>query len=633
MNAPGISDRPPMSLSMAAVVVPVLLLVMFSAGLRLVVPVGASTPKSQVPDTTPTTLAKPAVVQRYQQMITPERLASRLNFLASDLLEGRETTTRGQKLAAQYLASQYRQLGLAPAPKGNLKSAEAYSASSYFQPFKVYRRTPKETQLEVSVSGKKVASSSFSSETADDLSYFLSGDLRNSTGGVVFAGYGIADDTLGYNDYAALAAKGISINGKWLVILDHEPMADATKSLLPTKDHQLSKWRQIPFKRKAALTAGKPLGLLVVTETSPANKGTFSEASARASRGARRIGALTINPHSNALPEFAISIKLANQILQPAGETIEGLQQQINRSLKPNVFAVKATEVKAVIEPDKELETENVLAFIEGTDPVLKEEVLVITSHYDHLGQDPQLKGDQIFNGAADDGSGVVTSLELAQTFMAAKADGFGPRRSILFANFSGEEKGLLGSSYYAHREPLVSLDNTVANINMDGVGGFDLQHPNKSRNYIYVVGEGELSKQLIELNRDVNTITGGKLELTDHDYFPSDQFNFQIELIPFIYYSTGLTEHYHRVDDEPQTIDYAHLARVAQLIFATAWQVANQDVRPTRIDRSKLTRVGYVCPPCPYECDDVVHSELGQCPVCGMDLVPKYADRGLSGK
>jgi hypothetical protein len=632
MNTPKISDLAPMSISMAAVITPVLVMVMFSAGLHLV-RVGASTSRHQSPNATPTTLAKPAMVQRYQQMITAERLASRLNFLASDLFEGRETTTRGQKLAAQYLASQYRQLGLAPPPKGNLKPAGVYPASSYFQPFAVYRRTPKETHLEVSVNGNKVASSSFSSKTSDDLSYFLSGDLRNSTGGVVFAGYGIADNTLGYNDYAALAAKGISIEGKWLVILDHEPMADAAKSLLPTKDHQLSKWRQIPFKRKAALTAGKPLGLLVVPETSPGNKSTFTEAAALASRNARRIGALTINQHSDALPEFAISIKLANQMLKPAGETIEGLQQQINRSLKPNVFAVEATEVKSRVEPDKELETENVLAFIEGADPVLKDEVLVITSHYDHLGLDPELKGDQIFNGAADDGSGVVTSLELAQTFMAAKADGFGPRRSILFANFSGEEKGLLGSSYYAHREPLVSLENTVANINMDGVGGFDLKHPTKSKNYIYVVGEGELSKQLIELNRDVNTITGAKLELTDHDYFPSDQFNFQLELVPFIYYSTGLTEHYHRPGDEPQTIDYAHLARVAQLIFATAWQVANQDFRPTRIDRSKLTLVGYVCPPCPYECDDVVHSERGQCPVCGMDLVPKYAGAGLGGK
>lgn len=625
MKVPGISSRAIIS---TAVISVLLVLVLFGAGV-LAVKVRATSPKQQASSGTPTTLAKPALVERYQQMITPEAMGSRLNFLASDLFEGRETTTRGQKLSAEYLASQYRQMGLAP--KGTLKQAGSYSPGPYFQPFTVYRRTPKETHLEVSVDGNKVASSSFSAETSDDLSYFLAGDLRNSTGGVIFAGYGIADDSLGYNDYAALATKSISIDGKWLLILDAEPMSDAATSLLPTKDHQLSKWNQIPFKRKAALTAGKPLGFLVVTETSPGNTGTFSEEAARASRNARRVGPLSINQHSEMPTEFAISIKLANQLLKPSGKTVEGLRQEINRSLKPNVFEVNASSVKSTVEPSKELETENVLAFIEGSDPVLKDEVVVISAHYDHLGLDPQREGDQIFNGAADDGSGVVATLELAQTFMAAKRDGFGPRRSLLFVNFSGEEKGLLGSSYYAHRAPLVSLENTVADLNMDGVGGFDLKHPTKSKNYIYVVGAGDLSKPLIDLNRDVNAITGTKLELTDHDYFPSDQFNFQTELVPFIYYSTGLTEHYHQPGDEPQTIDYDHLCRVTQLVFATAWQIANQDARPNRIDRSKLTVVGYVCPPCPYECDDVVHSHPGQCPVCGMDLAPKYAGPGVS--
>jgi Zn-dependent M28 family amino/carboxypeptidase len=604
-------------------------LVVIGAGVQIV-SVGASAPKKQSSVPTPTTLAKPELVQRYQQMITPERLASRLNLLASDLFEGRETTTRGQKLAAQYLASQYRQLGLAP--KGNMKPSEPYAAGSYFQPFTVYRRTPKETQLDVSVNEQNVASSKFSAEASDDLSYFLSGDLGSSTGGVVFAGYGIADDALGYNDYAALAAQNISIDGKWLLILDEEPMADAATSLLPTKDHKLSKWSQIPFKRKAMLTAGKPLGLLVVTETSPGNTARFSDEAAAASRNARRVGGLSIYQHSGAPTAFAISIKLADQLLKPSGQTIAGLKRQINQSLKPNVFALSGASVKSTIQPSEDLQTENVLAFIEGSDPVLKDEVLMISAHYDHLGMNPQLKGDQIFNGAADDGSGVVATLELAQTFMAAKRDGFGPRRSILFVNFVGEEKGLLGSYYYAHRQPLVALENTVADIHMDGVGGFDLKHPTGSKNYIYVVGAGDLSRELIDLNRNVNTATGARIELTDHDYFPSDQYNFQTELVPFIYYSTGLTEHYHQISDEPQTIDYDHLGRVTQLIFATAWQVANQDARPTRIDRSKLTVVGYVCPPCNYECDDAVHSEPGQCPVCGMDLVPKFARLEIRG-
>jgi Zn-dependent M28 family amino/carboxypeptidase len=626
MSVSRVSRRAPISI---AGVMALFALVSFGASIQIA-NVGVSASARQSSSVTPATLAKPELVQRYQQMITPDRLASRLHFLASDLFEGRETTTRGQKLAAQYLSSQYRQLGLAP--KGSPKEAGSYSPGSYFQPFPVYRRTPEKTQLEVSVNGNSVASSSFSAETSDDLSYFLSGDLRNSTGGVVFAGYGIADDSLSYNEYAALATKGISIDGKWLIILDDEPMSDSSTSLLPTKDYELSKWNQIPFKRKAAMMAGKPLGFLIVTETSPANTGTFRSAAALASRNARRVGALSLNQHSDAPTAFAISTKLANQLLKPSGQMVESLKEQINRSLKPNVFAINGANVKSTVESSKELESENVLAFIEGSDPVLKDEVLIISSHYDHLGLNPGLNGDQIFNGAADDGSGVVASLEIAQTLMAAKLDGFGPRRSILFVNFSGEEKGLLGSSYYAHRKPVVPLAQTVADINMDGVGGFDLKHPTSSKNYIYIVGAGELSKQLIEVNRKVNAVTGSTLELTDHDYFPSDQFNFQMELVPFIYYSSGLTEHYHQPNDEPQTIAYDHLARVTRLIFATAWQIANQDAKPTSVDRSKLTVVGYVCPPCAYECDAAVHSRPGECPVCGMDLVPKYAGPGVGG-
>ncbi len=565
-----------------------------------------------------------AQLKRYQQLITPEMLAARLHFLASDLFEGRETTTRGQKLAAQYLASQYRELGLTP--RGSVKTADLLSPASYFQPFNVYRRTPEETLLEVAIDGQKLVNSKFSRDSHDDLTYFLSGDLRNATGGVVFAGYGIADDKLRYNDYAALAAQGTSFDGKWLLILNDEPLANATKTLLPTTDGELSKWSQFVFKRSALSSTGKPLGFLVVTDSSPRLKTTFAEAGALAAGNASRLGGLTLNQHSDAFPAYAVSTKLANQMLAPSGHTISDLKQQIDRSLKPVVFPVAGVNVAVKALASKSLETENVLAFIEGSDPALKDEVLVISSHYDHLGINPSLKGDQIFNGAADDGSGVVASLELAQAFMRAKRDGVGPRRSILFVNFTGEERGLLGSTYYVYKQPLIPLEKTVADINMDGVGGIDLKHPTQSKNYIYVVGEGDLSRQLIAINREVNEATGAKVELTDHDYFGSDQASFQNALVPFIYYSSGLTEHYHQPSDEPETIDYDHLSRVTQLIFATAWQVANQDARITSVDRNKLKVVGYVCPPCPYECDEVVYGHAGECPVCGMNLIPKYS-------
>lgn len=584
---------------------------------------------------TPSVFSNPKLVQRYQQTITPEALSSHLYFLASDFLEGRETTTRGQRLAAQYLAAQYRMLGLQP--RGSLKTTDPFSPTAYFQPFNVYKRVPKETRLEVSLGGKQVASSTSSAETQDETSYFLTGDKVSASGSMVFAGYGITDAQLGYDDYAALAAKGISLEGKWVLILEDEPLASATASLFPAAEKRLTKWSAgLMPKRKALLAAaggGRPAGVLQIRQMSPLRPGTFAAEARRFALNARRVGNLSLNRTVPFPPTYAISPQLADRILAASGHTVEELTRQINRTLKPVVFAVDGATIKTTVEPEKPLETENVLAFIEGSDPRLKSEVVVVSAHYDHLGLNPQLKGDQIFNGAADDGSGTAATLELADALMKAKRDGFGARRSVLFINFSGEEKGLLGSNLFAQREPLIPLENIVADINMDGIGGFDPQHPQGSRNYIYLVGAENLSDELIEINRRVKEATGIDLELTaGRPNNGSDHYSFQLQLIPFIYFSTGLTEHYHQPGDEPATIDYEHLARVTRLIFGTLWQVANQDARPASISRSRLHLVGYSCPPCPFECDTEVYDRPGECPVCGMNLAPQYSVRAENG-
>jgi Peptidase family M28 len=589
------------------------------AGQRAGRSLGAGTPQRK-----PATLNDPEVVRRYQNLITPEGLAARLYFFASDLFEGRETTTRGQKLAAEYLASQYRQLGLTP--RGTKKTTDPLSPSTYFQSFAVYRRTPKLSRLDVSINGDKIASSTFSSERHDDLSFFSSGALTGAAGGVVFAGYGIADDRLGYNDYTALAAKGISLSDKWVLILEDEPLLDGSTSLFPTIDHKPSSWSTQFFnKRRALLDAGRPKGMLVVSDLSLRTPGTFADRAAQASRNAQRLGPLSLTQSPSFPPTFAISSKLANQLLASSSQTIEDLQKQINQTLKPTVFALNdIVRVSATVKPYDGLTTENVLAFIEGSDPLLKDEVLIISAHYDHLGINSLLKDDQIFNGAADDGSGVVASLEMAQGFIKAKRDGFGPRRSILFINFTGEEKGLLGSGHYSV-QPVVPWDKTVADINMDGVAGIDPTHPTHSKNYIYILGAEELSDELIDSATRINRTTGINLELTRNQGFSSDQYNFETQLVPYIYFSTGLTEKYHQPADEPETIAYDHFARVVQLVFATAWQVANQDARIRSTDRNRLTLVGYTCPPCPFACDTAVYPSPGECPVCGMNLVPKY--------
>jgi hypothetical protein len=590
-------------------------------------PINAQTRRSAYGTTkarlTPATIDDPALVQKYQQAITADSLRPDLFYLASDELKGRETGSPGQQLAAEYLAKKYQALGLTP--KGTVKGGSGRAWDDYLQHFALYPRTPKELRLDLLANGKPLASSSFSATAHDDLAYYGGGTASNASGEVVFAGYGIADDQLGYNDYAALAAKGVSVEGKWLLMFDGEPMADAKTSLLPTADHKLSIWSTRGLQKgMPLLKIGMPKGILLITDLTPGNPAPFAERSAKASSNLPVIGQLSADEHSPVPPTYNVSAKFANEILGETGQTIEQIKAQIDSSVKPNVFAIPNRQLKATVQPRPAVQTANVVAYLEGSDPRLKDEVVVLSAHYDHLGRNPLLTGDQIFNGAADDGSGTTASLALARAFVRAKREGHGPRRSILFLNTAGEEKGIMGSSYFLNEAPTIPLERMVADINMDGVAGSDLNHPTKSKNYIYVGTPAGLGQDLLAINRQVREATGSTIEVSERD-FPSDSVNFGALMIPYLYYSTGLTEHYHKVSDQADTIDYDHFSRVVQLIFATTWQVANQDARIVGVDRSQMVREGYVCRPCGFECDNTVHHEAGSCPVCGMALIPKY--------
>ncbi len=324
------------------------------------------------------------------------------------------------------------------------------------------------------------------------------------------------------------------------------------------------------------------------------------------------------------IPTFMISAKLANQILKPSGQSVEGLVRAINNRLTPKVFEVKGAVVHSVFERYEPIRTENVLAYIEGSDPTMRQEVVTVISHYDHLGR----SGQQIYNGAVDDGTGTVAALALAEAFMKARAEGVGPRRLILFLHTSGEEKGLLGAQYFTDVEPAIPLDRIVAAINMDGVGGFDSNHPTRSKNYIYIIASPLLSDELRQINERANTLTATGLELTYGKAFGSDHHHFARHVIPFLYYSTGFTEHFHRATDTPNTIDYEHMAKVVRLVFATIWQAANQGTAPVGTSRERLQVTGYRCPPCPFGCDHLIFSDPGHCPICGMILDPAIQTR-----
>lgn len=225
--------------------------------------------------------------------------------------------------------------------------------------------------------------------------------------------------------------------------------------------------------------------------------------------------------------------------------------------------------------------SENIWAFIEGSEK--PEEILVISAHYDHVG----MKNGEVYNGADDDGSGTVALLEIAQAFMTAKKDGYGPKRSILFLHVTGEEHGLHGSRYYTDN-PLFPIENTIADINIDMIGRRDDEHKD-TNNYIYVIGSDRLSTDLHNINEEankkyVNLVLDYRYnDLNDPNrfYYRSDHYNFARKGIPSIFYFNGVHADYHEPGDTPDKIEYDALAKRTQLAFVTAWELANREKRP----------------------------------------------------
>tara|TARA_Y100000385_G_scaffold136626_1_gene141956 strand:+ start:937 stop:1977 length:1041 start_codon:yes stop_codon:yes gene_type:complete len=222
---------------------------------------------------------------------------------------------------------------------------------------------------------------------------------------------------------------------------------------------------------------------------------------------------------------------------------------------------------------------DNIIGFIEGSD--LKDEIVVITAHYDHLG----IKDSLIYNGADDNGSGTVAIMEIAQAFMLAKKEGYGPRRSVLIMPVSGEEKGLLGSKYYTDN-PVYPLENTIANLNVDMIGRIDEYHDNPD--YIYLIGSDRLSTELHQISEEVND-KYINLELdykyNDKDdpnryYYRSDHYNFAKNNIPVIFYFNGVHADYHKESDTIEKIHFPKIEKISRYIFLTAWELANRNER-----------------------------------------------------
>ncbi|SHG74093.1 Peptidase family M28 [Flavobacterium fluvii] len=231
-------------------------------------------------------------------------------------------------------------------------------------------------------------------------------------------------------------------------------------------------------------------------------------------------------------------------------------------------------------------DSENIWAYIEGSEK--PNEIIVISAHYDHVG----IKNGEVYNGADDDGSGTVALLEIAQALEIAKKEGNGPKRSVLFLHFTGEEHGLLGSSFYSEN-PLFPLANTIANVNIDMIGRHDEFH-NDSSNYVYLIGSDYLSTDLHKICEAANSkYTKLLLDYKYNDrtdpnrfYYRSDHYNFGKNGIPSVFLFTGVHADYHQPTDDVDKIEFDALAKRTQLAFAIVWELANRENRPV-VDKS----------------------------------------------
>lgn len=472
----------------------------------------------------------------YANLIDTTDLKRHLYTYASDEFEGRDTGSEGQKKAVKYLASWYQQMNLKP----------AQSNGDYFQQVPLSYNVPPEGKL---IINQKVY------ENGTNILAF--NPIKLNANNIFYANYGIMTER--YQDYLPS-----QVEGKIVLIKNGEPIDEngyykVSGKLTP------SDWGSTYSGLELKFNALKEAGAKAVLFYAPSDFSRIKQ------------NFLFMKKNTNRM-QLDISDKQEEAPLIFLDEIF--WQQLISNSI--NESQDLTVDVKIDLTVSQKLTSENVIAVIEGkTKP---EEYVIISSHLDHIG----ITDGLINNGADDDGSGTVAMLEIAQAFKAAENAGQGPERTIVFLHVTGEEKGLFGSQYYTDYNPIFPLDQTVVNLNIDMIGRTDPDRVG-SDHYVYLIGSDKLSTELHELSESVNKNTlnfeldykFNKENDPNRFYYRSDHYNFAKNNIPVIFYFNGTHEDYHQPTDTPDKIRYDLLCKRAQLIFYTAWELAN---RPDRI-------------------------------------------------
>lgn len=500
------------------------------------------------------------------QLITPQKLKMHLSFIASDELEGRNTPSKGLDLAARYIASHLEYYGYQPAGDNG----------GFYQTITMSRRkTSKESKLTVLAGDQKVE-------------FGMGVDFVGSGGAVkaelVFAGYGLVSKQADYDDYA-----GLDVKGKVVVVMDGEPQGFDENAFRIERKFGNRTFQTAMNKGALARERGA-IGTITLKGEEFTTRKDDKPSPIEAAMTRMSAERLVLDFQEQAgLLGIDLTAAAGAKLEDLLGLDLAGLKAKIAETKMPQPAKVSASvEVEMKTDIVEKFSTQNVVAFLEGSDPKLKEEIVLFSAHYDHVGMmqpgasrgPAQAPGgppaDRIFNGADDDGSGTVGILNLAESFVAINR----PRRSLMFVWHCGEEKGLWGSDYYVKR-PTKPLDKIVANINIDMIGRNSDDKPENS-NHMFVIGVRRTSQELTDLVYKVNA-DRMRLDETDNaNYFMrSDHFNYARNRIPVAFFFTGVHKDYHKVTDEVQLIQFDKMKKILDIIFEVGLEVANRDARP----------------------------------------------------
>ena len=491
--------------------------------------------------------------------IKKEDLKASMEFLASDILMGREAGTAGNDVAALYIKSVIKRFGLKP------------GGDDYFQymPLASYRNMMGDSYLKISDNnGKEIFSN-------DSLMLLMTG-LRTmeAAGKIVFAGYAFDDQESGYNDL-----DGIDVKDKIVLFMTRTP------EMVKKREGEASINFQAEEGKIGNLFGRGAKALLMVFDPAHSDQDPYKSMIYEVTRSGQ------VYPDKDTIhsvPFILAFIKpdAANRLLSTTGKTLKQYQDEISTSGKPVSLEIPDINVslRAAVER-KKFESKNVIGIVEGSDPVLKNECIVYTAHFDHAG----INGDgDVFNGADDDASGSAGLIELAEAFMKLKKK---PLRSVLFVWVNAEEKGLLGSQHYVNN-PEIILDRTLIDINLDMIGrtrtpadtgsffGMELDVTGPGEVILYTKHESSDVARMIEsaaVKNGLKIIDKGE----DIEAGGSDHESFWAKGVPAVMFHTGLNADTHRISDDESKIDYVKMEQVTRLVFQLGYNIAN---RPDRI-------------------------------------------------